>query len=95
MSPGKAVLNAAEFRDKVHACWLGKSIGGTLGTPVQGRREMPEFTFYTPVPAEPAANNHLDLQLLWLKALEERGSSVDARILGEYWLSYVPVDWNE
>jgi hypothetical protein len=30
-------LSEAEFRDKVHACWLGKNIGGTVGTPVKLR----------------------------------------------------------
>lgn len=92
---GTVTLNAAEFRDRVYACWLGKSIGGTLGMPVEGQRETHNFTFFTPVPEEPAANDDLDLQLLWLKALEERGPFLDARDLGEYWLSYVPVDWGE
>jgi len=93
--PALVSLNAAEFRDKVYACWLGKSIGGTLGMPVEGRREMHNFTFYTPVPTQAVANDDLDLQLLWLKALEERGPRLNARDLGEYWLKFVPVDWNE
>jgi len=91
----KVTLSETEYRDKVYACWIGKSIGGTLGMPVEGRREMHDFTFYTPVPTEPAANDDLDLQILWLKALEERSPRIDARVLGEYWLSFVPVDWNE
>jgi len=89
------VLDESVYRDKVYACWLGKSIGGTLGLPVEGRREMHSLTFYDPVPTDPGANDDLDLQLLWLKALEERGPRIDARVLGEYWLSFVPVDWNE
>lgn len=88
-------FNEAEFRDKVYACWLGKSIGGTLGMPFEGRRETHSLTFYDPVPDKPSANDDLDLQLLWLKAIEERGTRIDARILGEYWLKYVPVNWNE
>lgn len=94
-APAPFALDPADFRDRVYACWLGKSIGGTLGMPVEGQREMHAFTFFNPVPETPAANDDLDLQLLWLKALEERGSRLDARVLGEYWLSYVPVDWNE
>jgi len=89
-------LNAAEFRDKVYACWLGKNIGGTLGMPFEGKRESQNITFFTKLkPGEPAANDDLDLQLLWLKAMQEHGAAVDARILGEYWLKYVPVNWNE
>jgi len=90
-----ATLNEAEYRDKVYACWLGKSAGGTLGMPFEGRRETHNLTFYDPVPTGQTANDDLDLQLLWLKALEERGTRIDARTLGEYWLSFVPVDWNE
>lgn len=90
-----ATLNEGEYRDKVHACWLGKSIGGTLGAPFEGKREPHQLTFYDPVPREPSANDDLDLQMLWLKALEERGTRINARILGEYWLSFIPVNWNE
>lgn len=89
-------LNKAEYRDKVYACWLGKNIGGTLGVPFEGAREPHEITFYTNLkPGEPAANDDLDLQMLWLKAMEEHDGRVDTRILGEYWLRFVPVDWNE
>ncbi len=88
-------ITSADYRDRVFACWLGKSIGGTLGMPFEGRREIHHLTFFEPVPTKPLPNDDLDLQLLWLKALEERGPRVDAGVLGEYWLSYVPVDWNE
>ena len=33
-------LNFQEYRDKVNACWIGKNIGGTMGTPYEGTREM-------------------------------------------------------
>jgi len=92
----KVLINEAEFRDRVYACWLGKNIGGTLGMPFEGKKEPQNISYYTNLkPGEPAANDDLDLQLLWLKAMEEHGGRVDARILGEYWLKYVPVDWNE
>jgi ADP-ribosylglycohydrolase len=89
------VLDEATYRDKVYACWLGKSIGGTLGIPAEGKQEPQHLTFYEPVPTEPGANDDLDLQLLWLKALEERGPGITSRDLAEYWQSFVPVDWNE
>jgi len=89
-------FNEAQFRDRVFACWLGKNIGGTLGMPFEGNQEARDISFYTNLkPGEPAANDDLDLQLLWLKALEENNGRVDARILGEYWLKFIPVDWNE
>lgn len=92
----KPTLNDAEFRDRVYACWLGKNIGGTLGMPFEGKKEINNVTFYTKLKeGEPAANDDLDLQILWLKAMEENNYRIDAYTLGEYWLKYVPVDWNE
>jgi ADP-ribosylglycohydrolase len=92
----KATINDAEFRDRVYACWLGKNIGGTLGMPFEGKREINNLTFYTKIKAgEPAANDDLDLQILWLKAMAENNCRVDAYTLGEYWLKYIPVNWNE
>ena len=96
LAAAKVQLNETEFRNRVYACWMGKNIGGTLGMPFEGKREMNNVSFYTNLkPGEPAANDDLDLQLLWLKAMEDHGGAVDARILGEYWLKHVPVDWNE
>jgi ADP-ribosylglycohydrolase len=92
----KVFLNEAEFRDRVLACWMGKNIGGTLGTPLEGKREANSVAFYPNLkPGEPAANDDLDLQLVWLKALEEHHGRVDARILGQYWLKYIPMEANE
>lgn len=89
-------LNEAEFRDKIYACWLGKNIGGTLGMPFEGKTDLNDISFYTNLKTgEPAANDDLDLQILWLKALEENNARVNAYRLGQYWLKYVPVDWNE
>ena len=89
-------LNETEFRDKIYACWLGKNIGGTLGMPFEGKTDVNNISFYTNLKTdEPAANDDLDLQLLWLKALEENNARVNAYTLGQYWLKYVPVDWNE
>jgi ADP-ribosylglycohydrolase len=92
----KVYFNEAEFRDKVYACWLGKNIGGTLGIPFEGDTNVHELTYYTKLKeGEPAANDDLDLQILWLKAMQENNAHVDAYKLGEYWLKYVPVNWNE
>jgi ADP-ribosylglycohydrolase len=91
-------INESEFRDRVYACWLGKNIGGTLGVPFEGQTDLNNINFYTDLKkGEPAANDDLDLQILWLKAMEENNGQVDAYTLGEYWLKYVPpvANWNE
>jgi ADP-ribosylglycohydrolase len=92
----KVFLNEDDFRDKVYACWLGKNIGGTLGMPFEGDTSVHDISFYTNLKeGEPAANDDLDLQILWLKAMQENDAHVDAFKLGKYWLKYVPVNWNE
>jgi len=37
----------------------------------------------------------LDLQIIWLTAVERFGRQVDASVLAEYWLSYVIPNWAE
>ena len=90
-------LNREELKNKIYGCWLGKNIGGTLGTPFEGRTEMNDATFYSqPTHGEPLPNDDLDLQLVWLKAVQENGPrGVNNRLLGEYWLNYIPPHWNE
>lgn len=90
-------INRDELRDKIYGCWMGKSIGGTLGTPFEGNTSIHDVTCYSiPTNGEPLPNDDLDLQLIWLKAMQDRGpKGVNSRVLGEYWLNFIPPFWNE
>lgn len=89
-------MNLSIYRDKVRACWLGKNIGGTLGGPYEGHRGVFDLTFYThDITKGVLPNDDLDLQLIWLLAAEKHGKAVNAEILGEHWLTYIPCDWSE
>ncbi|HEX2950808.1 MAG TPA: ADP-ribosylglycohydrolase family protein, partial [Armatimonadota bacterium] len=89
-------LSRKEYRDKVYACWLGKNIGGTLGTPYETHKYMNNLDFYCPVPNEPLPNDDLDLQLVWLKVLEDNGPDFRLPDLAEAWKKYLPAyPWNE
>ena len=89
-------LNRDELRDKIYACWLGKNIGGTLGTPFECQRQVLDIKGFNSEPGNPLPNDDLDLQLIWLKAMREVGPfSLDARVLGEYWTEYITPFWNE
>ncbi len=96
-TPSKAVLSLDEFKDKVLGCWTGKNIGGTLGAPFEGKREMNDATFYVQdLKGDPAPNDDLDLQLLWMVAAERHGLyNITPRLLGEYWYNYIVGPWNE
>jgi ADP-ribosylglycohydrolase len=93
---GKLVLDRSTFRDKVYACWLGKNIGGTLGGPWECRLHTHALTFYEPVPDGSAPNDDLDLQLVWLKMLEDEGVDPSVRTFAEYWSRHAKAyPWNE
>jgi len=89
----KIRLSEDEFKDKVLGCWLGKNIGGTLGTPYEGKKYVHNLTFYDPVPKEPLANDDLDFQLVWLKMLEDRGIDVSFSDFTDYWMKYLSGHW--
>ncbi|MBQ7315394.1 MAG: ADP-ribosylglycohydrolase family protein [Clostridia bacterium] len=89
-------LNLASYKDKVYACWLGKNIGGTMGTPYEGQRTMHDIKGFATEPNVVLPNDDLDLQLVWLHAMEQNGPlGVDAAVLGEHWISYIVPHWNE
>lgn len=89
-------LNRTEFRDKVYACWLGKNIGGTMGGPYEGRREMLDIQGFSTPDGVVLPNDDLDLQLVWLEAVKRCGiKGVNAGVLGEFWLSYIHPYWCE
>ncbi|AUS97466.1 hypothetical protein CDQ84_06510 [Clostridium thermosuccinogenes] len=90
------IINEKEFYSKVLGCWMGKNAGGTLGAPMEWKRQVNNVTFYTQdMKGEPLPNDDLDIQLLWLVALEERGIDINGRTLGEYWQTYVTPFWAE
>jgi ADP-ribosylglycohydrolase len=90
------IINRAEYMSRVLGCWMGKNIGGTLGAPFEWRRQVNNVSFYTQdLGGEPLPNDDLDIQLLWLVALEERGVDITAQVLSEYWVLYVTPHWSE
>ena len=92
----KMKLNKEQLMDKIWGCWVGKNIGGTLGTPYEGKREIHDITGFASRKGEPLPNDDLDLQLVWLEAMRTVGpKSLDANILADYWMSYMSPHWNE
>ena len=92
-----ARLSAIDYHEKVLGCWLGKNIGGTFGAPFEWKRQVNDVDFYvqTDLNGSPMPNDDLDIQLLWLCALEERGLNVTPERLAEYWVTYLTPHWAE
>ena len=90
------ILNMNDYKKKVLGCWMGKCMGGTLGAPFECKRGVFDVNFYTQdLTKGPVPNDDLDLQLVWLNAVEKYGRNVNASILGEYWLSFIIQNWSE
>jgi ADP-ribosylglycohydrolase len=82
------------YLDRILGGWIGKSIGGTIGARFEGNKgwiEIPAELFPPVVPP----NDDLDLQVLWLKVLEERGSALTADDLAAAWLEGCWYPFNE
>lgn len=89
-------LNFEKYYDRVKACWIGKNIGGTMGTPYEGKREVLDIKGYSSAPGEPLPNDDLDLQLVWLHAMERVGAqALNASVLADYWEQLITPHWNE
>lgn len=91
-------LRSRTFRDQVYGCWLGKNCGGTLGAPLErgwGEPEPFDVWWYPELKEGGIPNDDLEMQLLWLKALEEIGPRVKAADLAEYWLDHIGYNWDE
>lgn len=89
-------FNNADLKDRVYACWVGKNVGGTMGTPYEGKRDLLDIKGFVTEPGVVLPNDDLDLQLVWLCAVERHGANVvNSHVLGDYWLNFVSPNWNE
>lgn len=89
-------LSKSTYMEKMRGCWLGKSIGGTLGTPFEPKRGAFDVDYYTAdLSHGMLPNDDLDLQLVWLNAAERFKTEVDAQILADYWMLGVVPNWAE
>ena len=96
MKPIIAKYNRDKLRDKIYASYLGKNIGGTIGAPYEGTKEFLDVKGFNSPPGKPLPNDDLDLQLVWLLAMEKEGPfHFNSRVLGEYWLTAISPFWNE
>ena len=82
-------LTYQEYCDKVKGCYLGKNIGGTLGAPFECFRGVYDIDFFMQDVSSPVPNDDVDLQLVWLSAVEHEGKNLDSHVLAQYWENYV------
>lgn len=88
-------LSYERYLDQVLGGWLGKCIGGTIGARFEGNKDWIEISPNEMFPDTVPPNDDLDLQILWLKVLEEKGASLTSNDLADAWLEGCWYPFNE
>ena len=89
-------LNEDSYRKKVRAGWLGKCIGGNLGAIPECLKKRSYFLKPEDfMPEKMLANDDLDLQLVWLQVLLDKGLSFTSDDLMEEFIKCYPANPNE
>ena len=78
-------LNFSRYLDKVYAAWKGKCIGGIAGAYFENHKEFKNLSEGELWPETVPPNDDLDLQLLWLEAMQEKGLYLTYQDLTEIW----------
>lgn len=76
------------YRDRVMGCWAGKCLAGAIGMPFEGVPYQPELRPET-IYVQDVPNDDLELQLVWLIALERHGLELNGQHLAEFWLNNI------
>lgn len=68
-------LSYKTYLDKVYGCFIGKAVSGNIGAPHEGVKMPMELPFMPEMINCELPNDDLDLQILWLDVLEQKGAS--------------------
>ncbi len=79
-------LSSDVYRDRVMGCWAGKCLAGAIGMPFEGVPFQPEMSSET-IYVQDVPNDDLELQLVWLVAMERYGLNLKPEHLAEFWLN--------
>ena len=88
-------LSYSKYLDKVYGCLLGKTVIGTLGAPFEGIKMPMELAFKPEMINTMLPNDDLDLQILWLDAVEKHGRDFTSKDLLERFIARCPYDPGE
>ncbi len=91
----KKTLTWDTYLSKTLGCWQGKNAGGTLGGPDEGKLGPLNLSWYPVIKKGGIPNDDLEIQLVWLHALETRGISLTSEDLSMEWLDHYLPNWDE
>lgn len=88
-------LSYERYLDQILGGWIGKSMGGAIGARFEGHKGWIELKAEEMFPPSMPPNDDLDLQILWLKVLEEKGAALTSDDLAAAWLEGCWYPFNE
>jgi len=88
-------LSYDEYTDRILGGWIGKSMGGAVGARFEGYKGWIEITPQEMFPQELPPNDDLDIQVLWLKVVEEKGAAIASDDMAKAWLEWCWYPFNE
>lgn len=75
-----------DLLDKIHGCWYGKCLGGAAGAQTEGIKKIIDMEDFEELFNPDLPNDDLDIQLLWLEVLENKGINITSQELADAWL---------
>lgn len=81
----KQIIDYKSYYDRILACWIGKSLGGVVGAPYENHKNFNQVTYDKLWPEILYPNDDLDIQVVWLEALQKLGPYLTSRKLADFW----------
>lgn len=83
-------MDYQKYLDKIYGCYLGVSIGGLIGAPFEGAKEIIDVNIDLSCVKNMLFNDDLDLQVLFFQAVERYGLRFNANQLAELFFTRCP-----
>ncbi|MBR4664302.1 MAG: ADP-ribosylglycohydrolase family protein [Lentisphaeria bacterium] len=81
-------IDYSVYRDRILACWTGKSLGGIIGAPYECHKQFKPVAAGQLWPKVLYPNDDLDIQVVYLEALQEKGLEITSFDLAQYWMDH-------
>lgn len=90
----KNKMTYKEYYNKVKGGWYGKCLGGTIGC-FEGTKEITDLNIMDLLPDKMIANDDLDIQLIWIDVLLNKGIHFTSEQLMQAWLEEYDYNFGE
>ena len=81
----KKTLDFQTYYDRILGGWIGKSLGGIIGAPYECHKQFNKADYNNLWPKTLYPNDDLDIQVVWLEALQEIGIKPTSLELAKFW----------